>query len=91
MAPKAGSPAVVPKAGLPVAVQKQESYGMAQKLDKVEMQIARLEATIKMYEFQMNQSDNQTDPDKMLELTELYEETQKQLDEAYDKWEALDE
>jgi ATP-binding cassette subfamily F protein 3 len=91
VAPKAEVPSVVEKAGLPAPVQKQSSYATNQKLDKVEMKIAELEATIKMYEFQMNQPENQTDSDKMMELTKLYGETQKQLDAAYEKWEALSE
>ncbi len=91
VAPKAEVPSVVEKAGLPAPVQRQSSYATNQKLDKVEMKIAELEATIKMYEFQMNQPENQTDSDKMMELTKLYGETQKQLDAAYEKWEALSE
>lgn len=41
------------------------------------MKIAELEATVKMYEFQLNQPENQTDPDKALELTGLYEKRNK--------------
>ena len=91
VAPKAGAPVVVEKAGLPAPVPKRETPVNTQKIDRIEMKIAELEATIKMYEFQMNQSENQTDPEKMIELTNLYEETQKQLDDAYEKWETLNE
>ena len=65
--------------------------GQAAKLEKIEMKIAELEATIKMYEVQMNMPQNQTDADAMMELTREYEAAQAQLDEAYEKWEALSE
>lgn len=55
------------------------------------MKIAELEATVKMYEFQLNQPENQTNPDKALELTGLYETTKQKLDEAYDTWAELSE
>lgn len=55
------------------------------------MKIAELEATLKMYEVQMNLPDVQTDADKMMELTRLYDETQAQLDAAYETWEQLSE
>ncbi len=91
VAAKAPVPAVVEKAGLPAPIQKKESYGTALKLDKVEMKIAELEATLKMYDYQMNEPENQTDAAKMVELTQAYEETEKKLDEAYEKWEQLSE
>ncbi|MCH4187157.1 MAG: ABC-F family ATP-binding cassette domain-containing protein [Megasphaera sp.] len=73
------------------AIHKASSYGTAQKLAKVELKIAELEATIKMYEVQMNMPANQSDADVMLDLTKQYEETQHQLDAAYEKWEELSE
>ena len=71
--------------------RKEPSYGTALKLEKIEMKIAELEATLKMYEVQMNLPDVQTDADKMMELTRLYDETQAQLDAAYETWEQLSE
>lgn len=73
------------------APAKAPAYGQAAKLEKIEMKIAELEATIKMYEVQMNMPQNQTDADAMMELTKEYEVAQAQLDEAYEKWEALSE
>ena len=73
------------------APPKAPVYGQAAKLEKIEMKIAELEATIKMYEVQMNMPQNQTDADAMMELTREYEAAQAQLDEAYEKWEALSE
>ena len=55
------------------------------------MKISELEATVKMYEFQLNQPENQTDPEKAMELTALYERTQAELEAAYEKWEELSE
>ena len=75
----------------PTVKKKESSYGNAIKIEKVELKIAEMEATLKMYEVQMNQAENQTDPDKMLELTKAYEDTQKQLDAYYEKWEELSE
>lgn len=75
----------------PTVKKKESSYGNAAKIEKVELKIAELEATLKMYEVQMNQVENQTEPDKMLELTNAYEDTQKQLDVYYEKWEELSE
>ena len=73
----------------PFPKKKESSYGKAAKLEKIEMKIAELEATLKMYEVQMNQAENQTDADKMVELTQSYENTQQKLDEYYEKWEEL--
>ena len=70
---------------------KEMPYGQAQKLEKVELKIAELEATLKMYEVQLNDPSNQADPDKLMALTKDYEETQAKLDDAYTKWEELAE
>jgi ATP-binding cassette subfamily F protein 3 len=70
---------------------QKKTYGAAQKIAQIEMKIAELEATIKMYEVQMNEPANQIDSAKMMELTNLYEETRLKLDAAYEKWEILSE
>jgi len=72
-------------------IRKTPLYGAAKKIENIEMKIAELEATLKMYDFQMNLSENQTNAEKMITLTEQYEDTQKKLDEAYEKWETLSE
>lgn len=90
----AAAPAAVPPAPAktaPPPARKTSTYGAAAKMDKVEMKIAELEATLKMYEVQMNQPDVQTDAAQMMELTREYEAAQKQLDEAYARWEELAE
>lgn len=78
-------------APVPKAKAKEVSYGTAQKLDKIEMKIAELEATIKMYEVQLNDPSNQVDTKKMMDLTKEYEEIQEKLDKAYEMWEELSE
>ena len=54
------------------------------KLNHVEMEIGRLEATMKMYTVQMSMN-----PDNYEELAREYEETKKKLDNLYEKWDEL--
>ena len=89
IAPAAKAPAK--PAASPAPKKKESSYGKEAKLEKIEVKIAELEATLKMYEVQMNQIENQTDADKMAELSQSYETTQQSLDEYYEKWEDLSE
>lgn len=74
-----------------VKVQKASAYGQEAKLQKLELKIAELEATVKMYEVKMNMPENQTDAEAMMSLTTEYEEAQAKLDEAYEAWEELAE
>lgn len=91
-ASKAAAPAEKPiKEEKTQPKRKEPAYGTALKLEKIEMKIAELEATLKMYDVEMNLPQNQTDPDKMMELTAAYEDTQVKLDEAYETWEQLSE
>lgn len=91
-ASKAAAPAEKPiKEEKTQPKRKEPAYGTALKLEKIEMKIAELEATLKMYDVEMNLPQNQTDPDKMMELTAAYEDTQAKLDEAYKTWEQLSE
>lgn len=55
-------------------------------LEKTEMEIARLEATLAMYIAQMNQ-----DPEYLEDLAALYEEARKKLDRLYEKWDQIAE
>lgn len=55
------------------------------RLERAEMKIAELEATLKMYEVQMNDAS----PDDLIRLTKDYEETEAALAVAYEKWEEL--
>ncbi|MCI1822510.1 MAG: ABC-F family ATP-binding cassette domain-containing protein [Megasphaera sp.] len=81
----------VKKSNVESTVRKTSLYGAAKKLENIEMKIAEWEATLKMYDFQMNLPENQTNAETMMALTEQYEETQKKLDKAYEKWETLSE
>lgn len=54
------------------------------KLSKVEMEIGRLEATIKMYTVQMSMT-----PESYAELAAQYEEAKKKLDKLYEEWDEL--
>ncbi len=88
IAPAPKPPANTPQ---PAPRQKPPAYGTAAKLEKIELKIAELEATLKMYEVQMNQPELQSDAAKMVELTAQYEEAQHALDAAYETWESQSE
>ena len=55
------------------------------QLEEIEMKIAELEATLKMYEVQMNTAF----PEELTDLNTAYSETEKALQTAYEKWEKL--
>ena len=67
-------------------VKEEVSQGDKDKLNHVEMEIGRLEATLKMYSAQMGMN-----PDNYSQLAEEYEETKKKLDGLYEKWDELAE
>ena len=54
------------------------------KLSHVEMEIGRLEATIKMYTVQMSMT-----PENYTELAAEYEDAKKKLDKLYEQWDEL--
>jgi ATP-binding cassette subfamily F protein 3 len=54
--------------------------------DKIEMEISRMEATLKMYESKMNE-ESPDNPEMLAELSRMYEETKKELDHLYARWE----
>lgn len=56
------------------------------KMSHVEMEIGRLEATMKMYTVQMSMN-----PDNYEELAREYEEAKAKLDKLYEKWDELAE
>ena len=56
------------------------------KLNHVEMEIGRLEATVKMYTVQMGMN-----PENYEELAKEYEDARKKLDKLYEKWDELAE
>ena len=65
--------------------KKQEvSASEKEKLSHVEMEIGRLEATVKMYTAQMSMN-----PDNYADLAAEYDEAQKKLEALYEKWDEL--
>ncbi len=61
------------------------------QLAEVESEIARLEATMKMYEVQLANPVVQQDLEEMSKISMQIEETQSELDSLYEKWERLSE
>ena len=59
------------------------------QLAEVEAEIARLEATMKMYEVQLANPVVQQDLEEMSKISIQIEETQTELDSLYEKWERL--
>lgn len=67
-------------------VKTEVSAADVSKLSHVEMEIGRLEATMKMYTVQMSMN-----PDQYAELADEYAEAKKKLDKLYEKWDELAE
>lgn len=67
-------------------VKTEVSAADVSKLSHVEMEIGRLEATMKMYTVQMSMN-----PENYTELADEYEEAKKKLDKLYEKWDELAE
>lgn len=67
-------------------VKTEVSAADVSKLSHVEMEIGRLEATMKMYTVQMS-----INPENYAELADEYEEAKKKLDKLYAKWDELAE
>lgn len=65
-------------------VKTEVSAADVSKLSHVEMEIGRLEATMKMYTVQMSMN-----PENYAELADEYEEAKKKLDKLYAKWDEL--
>ena len=69
--------------------KKPNAYMVEKQLAEVEAEIARLEATMKMYEVQLANPVVQQDLDEMSKISIQIEETQTELDSLYEKWERL--
>ena len=61
------------------------------QLHEVESEIARLEATMKMYEVQLSNPVVQQDAEEMTSLSVQLETTESELQVLYEKWESLSE
>ena len=74
----------------PAAEEKKElTPAAAEKISRLEMEIARQEAALKMYEMEMNAA--AADPAAYAEAAARYGEEEKKLDALYEKWEAAAE
>ena len=71
--------------------KKPNAYMVEKQLAEVESEIARLEATMKMYEVQLANPEVQQDLDEMSKISIQIESTQHELDTLYEKWERLSE
>ena len=71
--------------------KKPNAYMVEKQLAEVESEIARLEATMKMYEVQLANPVVQQDLDEMSKISIQIESTQNELDTLYEKWERLSE
>ena len=71
--------------------KKTNTYMVEKQLAEVEEEIARLEATMKMYEVQLANPVVQQDLDEMSKLSKQIEDTQHDLDSLYEKWEHFSE
>lgn len=71
--------------------KKPNAYMVEKQLAEVESEIARLEATMKMYEVQLANPVVQQDLDEMSKISTQIEATQTELEALYEKWEHLSE
>lgn len=71
--------------------KKTNTYMVEKQLHEVESEIARLEATMKMYEVQLSDPVVQQDAEEMTSLSVQLETTESELQVLYEKWESLSE
>lgn len=71
--------------------KKTNTYMVEKQLNEVESEIARLEATMKMYEVQLSNPVVQQDAEEMTSLSVQLETTESELQVLYEKWESLSE
>ena len=71
--------------------KKTNTYMVEKQLHEVESEIARLEATMKMYEVQLSNPVVQQDAEEMTSLSVQLETTESELQALYEKWESLSE
>lgn len=63
---------------------KEMTAAETEKMEHIEMEIARLEATLKMYTLRMNE-----EPDSYDDLATAYEAEQEKLQKLYERWEKM--
>lgn len=72
-------------------VKKPNAYMQAKRLTEIETEIARLEATLKMYEVQVANPEVQSDLEEMAQVAHAMEEVTTKLETLYEQWEDLAE
>ena len=82
--PISPSPSVEPE-------KKTNTYMVEKQLAEVEEEIARLEATMKMYEVQLANPVVQQDLEEMAHISKQLSNTESNLQELYEKWEHFSE
>lgn len=80
-----------PKKEVSPSKAKPNDYMRERKLGQVETDIARTEATIKMYEVQLMNPAVQEDPEELATIAKNLEEANKTLEGLYEAWEELAE
>ena len=60
-------------------------------IDRAEAEIAMAEAELKGIEYEMNDPEAQSDPEKSQQLADAYAAKQVEIEERYAKWERLTE
>lgn len=80
-----------PKKEVSPSKTKPNDYMREKKLGQVETDIARTEATIKMYEVQLMNPAVQEDPEELATIAKNLEEANKTLEGLYEEWEELAE
>lgn len=71
--------------------KKLNSFMREKRLEEVETEIARLEATIKMYETQLNSPTIQENYEEYEKIAQALTETEQKLEKFYSQWENLTE
>lgn len=72
------------KKPIPPPEPKEMTAAETEKMEHIEMEIARLEATLKMYTLRMNE-----EPDSYEDLAAAYEAEQEKLQNLYERWEKM--
>lgn len=73
------------------AIQSMSDSKREEMVQRAEAEIAMAEAELKGLEFQMNDPDVQSDPQKSAEIAAAYAAKEKEIEERYARWEQLTE
>ena len=85
------APGIEKKAAERNAVQSMSDAKRTELMQKTEAQIAMAEAELKGLEYEMNQPEIQSDPEKSREIAEAYAAKEQEIEKHYERWEQLTE